>query len=135
MTSAIDLVRNPFFVLELDADASAVDVDRQGKKLLAELELGKNSARSFASPFGALPRDEAGVRAAMAALRDPRLRSLYALFVPPRDRWRQAEEPSSSAPATVVGYPELRDVVGERSWLRGLVRAPAAADSADGGAR
>ncbi len=128
LRTPIDLERNPFFVLELDAGARAVDVDRQGKRLLAELELGRASAAAFPSPFGRQKRDEAAVRAAMASLRDPRLRALYALFVPPRDRWSDADVDPAPA-AAPHGYPELHDAVpARRSWLRALLRAPGERD-------
>ena len=125
--SALDLVANPFFVLELDAGAGVVDVDRQGKRLLAELELKRVKATSFPSPFGKQPRDEERVRAAMAALRDPRLRAIYARFVPPRAAWVDADNDlDNGAVADRAGsYPELRAVVpARRGWLRALLRSP-----------
>src|SRR5687767_15024386 len=94
----IDIIKNPFFVLELPTSASVVDIERQGKKLLAEIELSRAAAMSFPSPFGRLPRDENTVRQAMASLRDPRLRAIYALFVPPRDRWVNADVEPAVAP-------------------------------------
>ena len=135
--SALDLFANPFFVLELDASATVVDVDRQGKRLLAELELAKKSARSFPSPFGRQPRDEARVRAAMATLRDPRLRAAYARFVPPRASWpADAGEAAvvDDAPTAGRAYPELRRVVpARRAWIRALLTSPPAPRSGGSG--
>lgn len=128
--STLDLLRNPFFVLELSPEAGPLDVERQGKRLVAELELGRPSARRFPSPFGEQPRDETAVRAAVAALRDPRLRALYARFVPPRAVW-PLSPPADVPPvedgegsATAATYPELTSAVpaGPR-WLRPLLAA------------
>ena len=125
--SPIDLVHNPFFVLELDANAGVVEVDRQGKRLLAELELKRAKAAHFPSPFGKQRRDEEAVRAAMATLRDPRLRSIYARFVPPRASWVDADgdAPVAAAVHKNGAYPELHAAApARRRWLRALLRGP-----------
>jgi curved DNA-binding protein CbpA len=94
---SFSITHNPFFVLGLEADASAIDVERAGKKLLLELELGKKSALTFLSPFGEAPRTADEVRQAMATLRDPRWRSVYARFAPPRTTWPTAGDAPASA--------------------------------------
>lgn len=65
---------NPFFVLELPATATAMEVERQGKMLLARLELGLPSAQHHPSPLGRRPRTADDVRRAVQALSDPRRR-------------------------------------------------------------
>jgi hypothetical protein len=66
--------KNPYFILELDPDASPLEIERQGKKLLALLEVGAAKGRSYESPFGSFDRDATMVREAVAALRDARRR-------------------------------------------------------------
>jgi hypothetical protein len=65
---------NPFFVLELPATATAMEIERQGKMILARLELGLASATTYPSPLGLRPRTSDDVRRAMRALGDPRTR-------------------------------------------------------------
>jgi hypothetical protein len=65
---------NPFLVLGLRPPASAVETERQGEKLLAMLAAGLEEARRYHTPLGARERSPELVRAALAELRDPRLR-------------------------------------------------------------
>ncbi len=65
------LADNPFFVLELPITATAMDVERRGKMLLAKLELGLDAATRYASPSGTRQRTADDVRRAMQALADP----------------------------------------------------------------
>ena len=74
MAAGDPLIDNPFFVLELTPTASAMDVERQGKMLLAKLELGLEAAASYPSPIGRRTRTPDDVRRAMQALSDPRRR-------------------------------------------------------------
>jgi hypothetical protein len=67
---------NPFFVLELPISATLIDIDRTGRKLIAQLTIGALSAQRYASPFGTRTRDESKVRSAMATLGDPAERAL-----------------------------------------------------------
>jgi hypothetical protein len=99
------LERNPFFVLELPATATRLEVERAGQKLLGQLAIGSASAQSYATPFGAMPRDESAVRTALAALRDPERRVLHEL-------WAQTleSEPASEASA----WREAFDSIGWR---------------------
>ena len=62
---------NAFHVLELDASCGRIDVERQGQKLLAMLELGLSAAATYPTPVGPSKRDADKVRLAMAKLRDP----------------------------------------------------------------
>ena len=85
---AVDpLVDNPFFVLELSPAASAMDIERQSKKLLAMLELGLASVTTYPSPMGPRIRTVDDVRRAQQALLDPARRVAFELFaVTPRHR-------------------------------------------------
>ncbi|MEZ4297407.1 MAG: hypothetical protein R3B70_20765 [Polyangiaceae bacterium] len=65
---------NAFYVLELPAACSRHDMERQGQKLLAMLELGLSAAMTYATPLGVAMRDADKVRRAMATLRDPEKR-------------------------------------------------------------
>ena len=71
---------NPFFVLALSPECSQVEVERAGQKLLAMLAIGSGAAAVFETPFGAQPRTEEGVRAAMAELRDPERRLAHEIW-------------------------------------------------------
>jgi hypothetical protein len=62
---------NAFYVLELPVTCSRHDVERQGQKLLAMLELGLSAAAQYTTPVGPATRDADKVRLAMARLRDP----------------------------------------------------------------
>jgi hypothetical protein len=68
------LADNPFFVLELPPTATPMEIERQGRMLLARLELGLASARTRPSPLGPRPRSADDVRRAMQVLADPRRR-------------------------------------------------------------
>jgi hypothetical protein len=77
---------NPFFVLGLGAEASRLEIEREGQKLLGMIELGFADALTYATPLGPRPRDAEGVRAALAALRDPARRlvaEVWARHAPP----------------------------------------------------
>jgi len=91
------LAENPFFILELPPTATAMEIERQGKKLLAKLDLGLATAASYPSPMGARPRSADDVRRAMQALSDPRR--------------RLAAEPFATTPCLDVG-PEASTVDG-----------------------
>ena len=71
---------NPFYVLELSPECSTVEVQRQGNKLLAMLELGLVEAESYDTPFGVRPRTSDAVRGAMAQLADPDRRLVHELW-------------------------------------------------------
>jgi hypothetical protein len=67
--------RNPYYVLEVAADASPGEIERQGRKLLGLIEVGSAKASTYRTPFGTFTRDETMVREAMAQLRDPARRA------------------------------------------------------------
>ena len=69
---ALERIRdNAFYVLELSPACSRLDMERQGQKLLAMLELGLAAAVTYPTPVGHAVRDADKVRQAMARLRDP----------------------------------------------------------------
>lgn len=74
------LADNPFHVLGLGPDCGRADVEREGQKLLAMLELDLSAARTYASPLGTHERSPEQVREAMAELRDPERRLLHELW-------------------------------------------------------
>lgn len=71
---------NPFYILGLRPDCSRADLEREGQKLLAMLELKLEAARHYPTPLGPRPRTADSVRQAMAELRDPQRRLLHELW-------------------------------------------------------
>ena len=80
MTTGDEPLHNDFWVLGLTPAASRMDIERAGQKLLAQLTIGAASARTYLTPLGPRPLDEALVRSALAALRDPERRVLLELW-------------------------------------------------------
>ncbi len=74
------IAANPFFVLGLRPDCGRADVEREGQKLLAMLEVGLSPARTYPSPLGVHERSAERVREAMAELRDPERRLIHELW-------------------------------------------------------
>ncbi len=72
--------KNPWFVLEMAPDASRMEVERSGQKLLALLAVKSVSAIEYQTPFGTANRDEDAVRQALGLLRDPHQRILCELW-------------------------------------------------------
>ena len=105
---------NPFYILGLRPDCSRADLEREGQKLLAMLELQMEAARSYPTPLGPMPRTAEAVRQAMAELRDPQRRLLHELWAqlpaaPPADRPAAQTTPS---PAADVATAAVVDVSG-----------------------
>ncbi|MEM9553585.1 MAG: hypothetical protein AAGC60_04950 [Acidobacteriota bacterium] len=103
------ITENPFFVLELPVDCRAVDIERQGQKLLGMLELELAAAASYPTPCGPQPRTDEGVRHAMAELREPRRRLVHELWA------GAAVPPPESEADSASGWPEAFTATG---WLR-----------------
>jgi len=77
------LAESPFYLLGLTPACSRVEVEREGQKLMAMLEVGLEEARPYPTPVGARERTSEAVRQAMADLRDPARRlgeELWALI-------------------------------------------------------
>ncbi|HET9954968.1 MAG TPA: hypothetical protein VFQ61_10715 [Polyangiaceae bacterium] len=71
---------NPFFLLGLMPTASERDIEREGRKLLGQLELGLRSARWARTPLGEVERTPDSIRSAIAELRDPQKRRVHAIW-------------------------------------------------------
>jgi hypothetical protein len=71
------LLDNPFFVLDVGVDATPLEIERQGRKLLGMVELGLAAATTYATPLGPRPRTAEALRAAMQALLDPARRLAF----------------------------------------------------------
>jgi hypothetical protein len=100
-TNARDRWReNPFYVLGLRPDCSRMDVEREGHKLLAMLQLGLAAAQKYRTPLGEMPRTPEAVRFAMAELRDPLKRLEYEIWaqLPPDAEVKPSETRSRPAP-------------------------------------
>jgi hypothetical protein len=112
---------NPFYVLGLRPECSRAEMEREGQKLLAMLELSIEAARTYRTPLGPMPRTADRVRQAMAELRDPQKRLVHEL-------WAQLPaEPEAAAPdeepaddgragggagAELGPWPEAREALG-----------------------
>ncbi|MBL4689067.1 MAG: hypothetical protein JKY37_31030 [Nannocystaceae bacterium] len=112
---------NPFYVLELSPTCAAVEVERQGNKLIAMLALGLVEAESYDTPFGVRPRTEDAVRTALAGLRDPEQRLVHEIWAsldPTGPIEHVAEDhgptdvPSSSDAAAHQGWPDAMRLFG-----------------------
>ena len=66
---------NPFYVLEIDPEATPGEIEREGRKVLGLIEIGSENAAKYT-----FPRDPTRVREAMAELRDPKKRGRYAIL-------------------------------------------------------
>ena len=71
---------NPFFMLEVGTQASRIEVERAGQRLLGLLAVGNAGAGRYDTPLGPATRDADGVRQALAALRDPNERVVHELW-------------------------------------------------------
>lgn len=103
---------NPFFLLGLEPTASDLELEREGRKLIAQLELGVSSVRIVRTPLGPIERSVEGVRSALARLRDPRERRLHALWarLPPLESDGVADTQAGSPWTSVmeaIGWPGL----------------------------
>jgi hypothetical protein len=97
------LADNPFFVLGVSPDASRIEIEREAQKLLGMLELGFAEAQTYSTPAGRHARTSEGVRAAVAALRDPYQRLVAELWArhAPAIVADSAPEPVAESPATI----------------------------------
>ena len=93
---------NPFYVLGLRPGSSRTEVEREGQKLLAMLELGLSKAERYPTPLGERDRTADKVRLAMAELRDPDKRLLHELWA------RLAPEPLPLGDGAATGEGEER---------------------------
>jgi len=99
---------NPFYLLGLEPSASHLEVERHGRKLLAQLELELAAARVADTPLGPVERTVDSVRRALAELGDPKKREQHAL-------WAQlpAVRPGESiAQADALTWPDMMRAIG-----------------------
>jgi hypothetical protein len=87
------LAENPFYVLGLRPGCARAEVEREGQKLLAMLELKLSAAATYASPVGKRTRTVDNVRHALAELRDPEKRLGHELWA----RLAPVEAPADGA--------------------------------------
>jgi len=73
-------LENPFFVLGVAPDASRIEIERAGQRLLAELAISREAALHYDSPVGRAPRTAELVRQALAELRDPMRRLVHEVW-------------------------------------------------------
>lgn len=99
-----------FFVLGLKTDASRAEIERTAQRLLSEITIGRAAAKTYATPFGPRERTEDLVRAASAALRDPRTRLAHEAIA------RAAAPMLEKAPPSFVPW---RDVMRRMGFGRG----------------
>lgn len=71
---------NPFFVLELRSDATRIEVERAGQRLLSMFNIGSVGVAEYVTPFGSAMRDADMVRQALSQLRDADQRVTYELW-------------------------------------------------------
>ncbi len=74
------IAENPFYVLGLETTCTRQEVEREGQKLLAMLQLEVFEAQSYVTPVGPRPRTPELIRMAMAELREPKRRLLHELL-------------------------------------------------------
>lgn len=124
--SAIDRIRdNPFYVLGLRHDASRVEIERQGAKLLGMIELKLKSAVTYPTPVGPAERTADKVRQAMAELRDPERRlghELWArldpLSAPPPDADAVDDDDAPAPPRNEAEAP-WAEALAALGWIGG----------------
>jgi hypothetical protein len=117
---------NPFFILGLPHDAPQGDIEREGRKLLGQLELGVASAKTYATPLGPQERTPDRVRDALAALRDSSKRLTAEIWAKAMPR------PGHTAAASAA--PEEGALWPEAFQSAGLAAVVSTQAPADGGA-
>lgn len=76
MTPRLD--KNPLHVLDLAPGATAIEIERAAKRVMAMMAVKYAGADTYASPLGPRPRDPDLVRWAAGELRDPTRRAEHA---------------------------------------------------------
>ncbi len=113
------LENNPFFILGLEPTATRHQVERQGQKLLAMLEVGFAEIEHYQTPLGPRRRTSEAVRQAMATLRDPDKRLLAEL-------WAETPTPTQDCPAEMEGQDNNEHGSKQQSAVGGFAQAMAA---------
>jgi hypothetical protein len=107
--AALRIRDNPFYVLGLRPDATRLEIERQGAKLLGMLELKLKSARSYPTPLGPSERTADKVRQAMAELRDPERRLGHEL-------WARLDAQSAPPEDIDTAAPEVSHAKADAPW-------------------
>lgn len=108
-SAALRIRDNPFYVLGLRPDATRIEIERQGAKLLGMLELKLKSALFYPTPLGRSERTADKVRQAMAELRDPERRLGHEL-------WARLDPRSASPEDTDAAAPEVSHAKADAPW-------------------
>lgn len=113
------LADNPFYVLGLRPAATAVEVEREGQKILGMLELNLAGARSYRTPVGQQERDAEKIRHAMSELRDPARRLVHELWARlPADAVLELGDPETFAEDQRAFAAPWADALAALGWSR-----------------
>jgi len=119
--SALCRIRdNPFYVLGLRPDATRVEIERQGAKLLGMLELKLKSAMTYPTPIGPAERTPDKVRKAMADLRDPERRLGHELWARLDPHGPSPASAESADPDEETALPDAPRPAAEAPWAEAL---------------
>lgn len=124
------IAENPFYVLGLRPDCSRHDVEREGQKLLAMLQLGLRDALEYTTPLGPKTRTPELVRSAMAELREPKRRLVHELLAELPAKLEAA--PAAATPREKTRWLKAPMVFGYGPARESGHRAPTASSSAAG---
>src|SRR5687767_9442974 len=106
------LVENAFFVLGLKPGCSRIEVEREGQKLLGQMDLGLAQAAEYATPLGLRPRTAELIRWAMAELRDPSRRLRHETWADVKTT--EMPPPSPSTQIELEPWADARALMGWR---------------------
>lgn len=110
------LEHNPFWVLGVALTSERGEIERAGQRLLAELAIGRASARTYETPLGSVERTADAVRSALAELRDPDKRLVH-------EAWATLAGPSSAEPEPALDWARACRLLGLRSVAPATVQA------------
>lgn len=97
----------PFWVLELNCEATASDIEKAARDLIAKIQLGVAGVEQFATPVGFRQRDQYLIREAKALLQNPETRLLGEFwYVDPQTVMQGREKEKSWTPS--MWYEALR---------------------------
>lgn len=119
--SALSRIRdNPFYVLGLRPDATRVEIERQGAKLLGMLELKLKSAMTYPTPIGPAERTPDKVRKAMADLRDPERRLGHELWARLDPQGTSPAPAEAADPGEETAHADEHRTAAEAPWAEAL---------------
>lgn len=109
------LMRNPFYLLELNADCSRAELERAGQRLLAMIELALPGSERVETPYGVTTRSADDLRQALADLRDPERRLVHELWFRSRP-WTAMPPVGAGEPEALRPWTRARAAFGWRRW-------------------